>query len=70
MNDLFSFLVPLNLGLFAAVFAFIYFYEKRVRYSGLLALGYFSGVIAALLDVLQPHSELAKLDASDVSYIF
>jgi diguanylate cyclase (GGDEF)-like protein len=70
MGDLFSYLVPLNLGLFAAVFAFIYFYEKRVGYSGLLALAYFSGVIAALLDVLQPHSELAKLDASDVSYIF
>jgi diguanylate cyclase (GGDEF)-like protein len=70
MGNLFSYLVPLNLGLFAAVFSFIYLYEKRLRYTGFLALAYFSGTIAALLDVLTPHSELAKLDSSDVSYIF
>jgi len=42
------------------MFAGIYFHDRRVRYTGWLTASYLSGVIAALLDIAQPHSPLAR----------
>lgn len=70
MDIAFEYLVPLNLALFALMFAGIYFYDRRVRYTGWLAVAYLSGVVAALLDIAQPHSPLARWDQSDLSYFF
>jgi len=42
------------------MFAGIYFHDRRARYTGWLTASYLSGVIAALLDIAQPHSPLAR----------
>lgn len=70
MNSAFEYLVPLNLLLFALMFAGLYFYDRRARYAGWLAAAYTSGVVAALLDIARPHSPLARWDQSDISYFF
>ncbi|NJS39402.1 MAG: hypothetical protein HC783_10700 [Rhodobacteraceae bacterium] len=66
----FEYLVPLNLMLFALMFAGIFFYDRRVRYTGWLAAAYLSGVVASLLDIARPHSPVARWDESDFSYYF
>jgi diguanylate cyclase (GGDEF)-like protein len=70
MGFAFEYLVPLNLLLFALMFAGIYFYDRRARYAGWLAAAYASGTLAALLDIAQPHSPVARWDESDFSYFF
>jgi len=67
---LFKLLVPVNLGLFALVFAGLYFYEKRLEFMGWLALGYFSGVAASLLDMGAPYSAIPVFDKIDIANFF
>jgi diguanylate cyclase (GGDEF)-like protein len=70
MGFAFEYMVPLNLILFAMMFAGLFFYDRRARYTGWLSAAYLSGVVAALLDIAQPHSEVAMWNESDLSYYF
>jgi diguanylate cyclase (GGDEF)-like protein len=67
---MFEYLVPMNMALFSALFAGIYFYQKHLVYARWLAIAYASGMMATIFDIINPHSEIAKLDASDVSHPF
>jgi len=64
---LFELLMPLNLGLFAAVFFGIYFYEKRLVFMGWLGLGFSCGVIASLLEIVHASTSILPLYFDDFS---
>jgi diguanylate cyclase (GGDEF)-like protein len=66
---MFEYLVPVNLALFSAIFAGIYLYQRHLVYARWLAIGYASGMVATIMDILTPHSEVARIDWSDVSHI-
>jgi diguanylate cyclase (GGDEF)-like protein len=67
---MFEYLVPVNLALFSAIFAGIYLYQRHLVYARWLAIAYVSGMFATIFDIIEPHSEIARLSASDVSHPF
>jgi diguanylate cyclase (GGDEF)-like protein len=67
---MFEYLVPINLALFSALFGGIYIYQRHLVYARWLAVAYASGMMATIFDIISPHSEIAKLDVSDISHVF
>jgi diguanylate cyclase (GGDEF)-like protein len=63
----FEYLVPLNLAIFAILFAGIYAYEKRLKFTGWMALAYLSGTVACLLDISTPYSQTPALNSIDIA---
>jgi diguanylate cyclase (GGDEF)-like protein len=63
----FEYLVPLNLAIFAMLFAGIYTYEKRLKFTGWMALVYTLGTAACLFDILTPYSEIPAFNGSDIA---
>jgi diguanylate cyclase (GGDEF)-like protein len=63
----FEYLVPLNLAIFAILFAGIYTYEKRLKFTGWMALVYIFGTAACLFDISTPYSEVPAFNGSDVA---
>jgi diguanylate cyclase (GGDEF)-like protein len=63
----FEYLVPLNLAIFAILFAGIYTYEKRLKFTGWMALAYLLGTAACVLDILTPHSQIPALNTTDLA---
>jgi diguanylate cyclase (GGDEF)-like protein len=67
-SRMFEYLVPVNLALFSIVFSGIYLYQRHLIYARWLAIAYASGMAATIFDIINPHSEIARLDASDISH--
>jgi diguanylate cyclase (GGDEF)-like protein len=63
----FEFLVPLNLAVFVMLFAGIYTYEKRLKFTSWMALSYACGTLACLFDISTPYSEIPALNGSDIA---
>jgi diguanylate cyclase (GGDEF)-like protein len=63
----FEFLVPFNLAVFAILFAGIYAYEKRLKFTGWIALSYTFGTAACLFDITSPYSKIAAFNGSDIA---
>jgi diguanylate cyclase (GGDEF)-like protein len=66
----FEYLVPFNLAIFAILFAGIYAYEKRLKFTGWMALGYTFGTVACLLDIAFPYSKVPAFNGSDIANLF
>jgi diguanylate cyclase (GGDEF)-like protein len=63
----FEYLVPFNLAIFALLFAGIYTYEKRLKFTSWMALSYIFGTTACLFDIATPYSEAPAFNGSDIA---
>jgi diguanylate cyclase (GGDEF)-like protein len=70
LTNPFEYLVPFNLAIFAILFAGIYAYEKRLKFTGWMALTYFFGTVACLFDIAFPYSAIPAFNGSDIANIF
>jgi diguanylate cyclase (GGDEF)-like protein len=67
LSTLFEYLVPFNLAIFALLFAGIYTYEKRLKFTGWMALVYIFGTAACLFDISTPYSAIPAFNGSDIA---
>jgi diguanylate cyclase (GGDEF)-like protein len=67
LSNTFEYLVPLNLGIFAILFACIYAYEKRLKFTVWMALSYAFGAAACLFDIATPYSDVPAFNGSDIA---